>query len=320
MKDEGQQTAPETMCLDTCEAPAALAPRCTRDSLLKPPDWRYQAASQYLADLRAGVSPVIPADPVVQLLIRGLRGLSGSPGKGARAGMPERYLRKCWPVMFETLAYGMFSRRSAVAAMLDTCLIKGWTHEEAQMAGCPVGAEVYELYGKAFFDLSGVRAVHCWIQDFLFEPERYSENTSLLRARLLAYFGDGGSGVSTAVSGMLSAAESDAMKRLIANERQKKLFDYVVKKTNLPPDVYAGIMETAIKSMTEHDFQERMKDREDAGSSSMEELAVGMEEGIRAYSQHDHQPYEDVGLDFVNQYTRTLTRSVDDGKHDNGSR
>lgn len=315
----------EVLDVNTCQPPAQVESLVTRDSLLKPPDWRYQAASQYLSDKRNGQVPTMPSDPVVQYLIRGMCGMNNSTlslknasnnKKADRLFRPtmERYMQKCWPVLFEVLVYGVLRRRSAIASMLDTCLIKGWSHEEARIAGCPVSREVYELYAKAFFDLTGIRAVHCWIQDFLFEPERYSENTTLLRARMLAYFGGGMDGTSSAVSGMLSETESTTMRRLMTNERQKNLFDYVVKKTEIDPEVYSAMMETALKDMAARDFQEHMKDREDAGSGSLEELAEHMEEGIRAFSQSELLGMEDAGIDFVNQYTKVLARDSKNGK------
>ena len=106
------------------------------------------------------------------------------------------------------------------------------------------------------------------------------------------------------------------MRRLMTNERQKNLFDYVVKKTEIDPEVYSAMMETALKDMAARDFQEHMKDREDAGSGSLEELAEHMEEGIRAFSQSELLGMEDAGIDFVNQYTKVLARNSKNGKED----
>lgn len=280
-------------------APCELEPLCTREMLTRPPDWRYQEARQFLSDAKHGVSPVIPSDIVVQYVIRALAANSKSP-------MHRRMLFNMWPVMEEVLYYGTVARRSALAAELDTCLVKGWDHAKAASEGCPFRRETYDLYAKVFFDLSGVRAIHAWIHDFLFEPERYAPHQTLLRARLMAYFGPGGSGRSTAVAGMLPKDESDIMKKLIANERQKQIFDYMLKHTKMDPETYATLMETAVKSLSEHEFQEHMRDREDAGSSSLEELAEGIEEGVRAYSQQELEQKSAEGLDFSNKYTQTI--------------
>ena len=43
---------------------------CMRESLLQPPDWRYQQAAAYVRDEAQGKHPSIPDDPVVQLTIR----------------------------------------------------------------------------------------------------------------------------------------------------------------------------------------------------------------------------------------------------------
>lgn len=280
-------------------APCELEPLCTRETLTRPPDWRYQQARQYLADMKQGRAPVVPSDHVVQYVIRALAANSRSP-------MHRRMLFNMWPVMEEVLYYGTVARRSALAAELDTCLIKGWDHDKACGEGCPFRRETYDLYAAVFFDLSGVKAVHAWIHDYLFEPERYAPNQTLLRARLVAYYGQGSAGRATAVAGMLPKDESGIMKQLIANERQKQIFDYMLKHTKMDPDTYATLMEAAVKSLSEHEFQERMRDRDDAGSSSLEELAEGIEEGVRAYSQQElEQPGAD-GLDFSNRYTQVI--------------
>ena len=280
-------------------APFELEPLCTREMLTRPPDWRYQQARQYLADMKQGQTPVIPSDHAVQYVIRALAANSRSP-------MHRRMLFNMWPVMEEVLYYGITARRSTLAAELDTCLIKGWDHDKAFSEGCPFRRETYDLYAAVFFDLSGVRAIHAWIHDYLFEPERYGHNQTLLRARLVAYYGQGSAGRATAIAGMLPKDESSIMKQLISNERQKQIFDYMLKHTKMDPDTYATLMEAAVKSLSEHEFQEHMRDREDAGSSSLEELAEGIEEGVRAYSQQElEQPSED-GLDFSNKYTQVI--------------
>lgn len=290
------------------KAPAELEPLCTRERLTAPPDWRYQAAVQYLDDERRGETPTVPADPVVQYAIRGLR-VHVTGRRGSTQG--RRYMYRLWPVVEEVFYYGITDRKSAISAEMDAYLIHGMNRDQARAAGCPVSGEVYDLYASLFFDLSGIRAVHSWIQDFLIEPERQSGDTRLLRARLLAYVGGPDAFSGSTVTGMLTSSGVAAMKNMMKSERQKQLFDYMVKKTRIDPVNYATIMEAAIKGMTDRDFQEHMKDRDEAGSGSIEELAEHMEEGIRAFSQAELASQSSDGLDFVNQYTRLLTGKKD---------
>lgn len=294
---------PEVM--DTSDSPASLPSLCTRANLLDPPDWRYRGALQYLADERAGESPTAPTDAVVQYAVRALRAFGGTGRSDAYA---RRYMQGLWPVMSTVLYYGVVARHSTVSADMDTCLIKGWTHAQARMAGCPFEQPEYDLYAKLFFDLSGIRAVHSWINDHIFEPERHAQNSTLLRSRILAYNGQGQTGMGIAVIGAMPGDSDEVIRSIMSNERQKRLFDYVLKSTRLPAELYAGIMEAALKSMTEHDFQTRMAERADPGSGSLEELALNLEEGIRAYSRQELQEYDELGLDFVNQYTKTFNK------------
>jgi len=279
-------------------APAEQPMEVTRKSLLMAPDWRYQAARIYLDDEHREVTPMVSDDPLVQFTVRALRGY--------RTANARRYVINLCPAVEEVFYYGIDHRGSAMSAEMDSCLIKGWDYDIAAEAGCPVKREVYDLYAGIFFDLTGIKAVHAWINDFLFEPERYKSDQRLLRSRLLSYFGAGGSGMTSRVTGMLLPAEEASMKNIMRSERQKQLFDYMVKHTKLDPITYSGFMETAVKNMTEHDFQEHMKDRAEAGSGSLEDLADKLEKGIRAYSQQEQDEHSPIGLDFVNQYTRTV--------------
>lgn len=299
-------------------APVDVHEECTRGHLMDPPDWRYQAAITYVNDLKHGEVATTPTDPVVQYLIRAVNGTHFDNSSRYQGKVPQiqRFMLQCWPALMEAIYYGTMARRSAVAAMIDTCIIKGWTYDEARIAGCPVSKAVYYLYNKAFFDLSGVRTVTSWIQDYLIEPERYSRNTTLLRARLLAYYGSGSAGVNIAMTGSLDKDEKELLQTISNNERHKQIFDYMVKHMNIAPDIYVGLMEAAVKNMSDHDFQKRMHDQEMVGSSSLEELADKLEWGIRAYSNQEIQDYDTNGLDFVNQFTKILTRTNEDGKTD----
>lgn len=292
--------------VDDTAAPISETAECTRESLLKPPDWRYQEAIGYLGKMRRGVLPTMPSDPVVQYVIRGLKGsdTSGSDLESAEGRLS--FLQAYWPVLSTVLCLGTFMRHSAMTSQIEVCLIKGWDHEMASTAGCPVGREIYDLYSSVFFDLTGTRAVHAWMQDYLFEPERYNSNPARLRSLLMAYHGSGTSGMNAMVTGCLTRDENGMLKQLMKNERQKALFDYIVKHTKLDPQTYTTLMETALKNMTEHDFQEHMKDRDDAGTGSIEELATNLETAIKVYSQEEVANYNQAGVDFSNQYTQSL--------------
>jgi len=307
-------TCSETTLLspDTTEAPAAVVERPSA-RMCRPPDWRYHAAVDYLRAISAGDVPEIPDDPVVQLLVRAMRPRTAHP---RRQRARRQLVSQLWPAVDDVLYLGTDGRRSARTAEIEVCLMKGWTHDEAVLAGCSFDRKVYELYAKSFFDLTGARSAQAWINDFLFSPETWAKDKSLLRSRLLAFHGDGTTGIRSAVMGSLTDSEAKLLRKIQGNERQKRIFDYVVGRTGIEPGLYASLMESALKGADDHAFQEKMKDREDAGSGSLEELAQHMEEGIRAFSQHELQSAETDGLDFVNQYTNTLTRNDNDGKKD----
>lgn len=301
--------APKVEVLEEQKAiPAEKTPSCTREFFLRPPDWRYQAAMKYLQDERQGVTPVIPTDPYVQYTIRILRSFNNPHAR----------------LFLDVLAYdvvnviilGVFSRNSAITADIENHIINGETTKDIVNCNYYVKASIFDLYSKIFFDLSGITAVHAWINDFLMEPERHNSNTSLLRSRLLSYYGGIDKGGAASITGKVSDDTLAMMKQISSNEQQKRIFEYVTKVTNMSNEDYIAIMESAVKSMTEKDFQEHMRDRDEAGSSSLSEMAEHLEEGIRAYSQKELETFNENGLDFVNQYTPVIIRkdTTDDGK------
>lgn len=288
--------------------PAERTPSCTREFFLRPPDWRYQAAVRYLNDEKHGITPTIPTDPYVQYAIRILRAY--------QRASTRVYLEVLAPDAVSLIILGVYNKHSAITADIEGCIINGNTTEEAMINGFYVKPAVFDLYAKIFCDLSGIQAVHSWIHDFLIEPERYNENTTLLKARLLAYYGGQKLGGSAAITGYVDDDTQAMMKKIANNEQLKRIFEYIVRSTDMNNEDYVAIMESAVKSMTEKDFQEHMRDRDEAGSSSLNEMAEHLEEGIRAYSQKELESFNENGLDFVNQYTPVIIRkeTTDDGK------
>lgn len=279
--------------------PAERPPENKREVFLNPPDWRYQVACEYLECERAGKAPVIPTDPVILLTIRALRAFRRIPNR--------LYMDAMWNTTEEVIRLGTTMRHSAIVAEMEAHLISGHTSQDLKDCNSMIPPKIYTMYNQIFFDLTGITAVHSWIHDFLIEPERHSSNQILLRSRILAYLSSAEDGAKSAVFGLPSRNVNDLLKKIGANERQKELFDYVIKKTKIPQETYVMLMETALKSMTDRDFQEHMRDRDEAGSGSLEELSDGIEQGIRSYSQQEIAEASAAGLDFTNQYTAFLT-------------
>ena len=287
---------------------AERPPENTREVFLSPPDWRYQQAFQYLEDERHNSTPTIPTDPLVLLAIRALRAFRRVPNR--------LFMDALWNTTEEVIRLGTTMRHSAIVAEMESHIIAGHRGKDLiKLYNCPIPAKVYDLYSRLFFDLDGITAVNAWIHDFLFEPERYNKNQTLLRARLLAYYKDAPSGAKSAILGIEDKDTIRLLKQIGTNERQKSVFDYMVKHTKMDQETYVVLMEAALKSMTERDFQEHMRDRDEAGSGSLEDLATGIEQGIRSYSQPEIENADQNGLDFTNQYTQFIThKEVSNGE------
>ncbi len=279
--------------------PAERPPENKREAFLSPPDWRYQAACDYLEDERVGKTATIPTDPIVLLTIRALRAFRRVPNR--------LYMDALWNTTEEVIRLGTTMRHSAIVAEMEAHLISGHTPKDLKDHNSAIPPQLYMMYKDIFFDLTGITAVHSWIHDFLIEPERHTHSQILLRSRILAYLSSAEDGAQSAVFGLPNKSVQDLLKKIGSNERQKSLFDYMVKHTKIPQDIYVTLMETALKSMTDRDFQEHMRDRDEAGSGSLEELSEGIEQGIRSFSQQEIAEASAAGLDFTNQYTAFLT-------------
>lgn len=276
--------------------PATETPSNTREFFLRPPDWRYQEARKYLDDEWGGFVPPIPTDVFVQFAVRGLRAMRNPRTRDLL--MAKNYK------LAAALCCGTTAKGSSISAEMDALIIGGYTRDTLYKATTRIDKDLFELYRMLFFDLTGITAIHSWINHFLFEPERYAGSPLSLRARLLAYYSSVQDGMDAASMQPLSRDAQECMKRLMENERLKKVFEYVVKEAKLEPEKYAEIMESAIKTASDRAFVEKMKEREEHGSASLEELAVGLEEGIRAFSitELEESKNDKIGLDFDNKY------------------
>lgn len=283
--------------------PAERPPENKREVFLNPPDWRYQKACEYLENEKNGKVDTIPTDPMVLLTIRALRAFRRIPNR--------LYMDALWNDTEEAIRLGTSMRHTAIVAEMEAHLIAGHTTKDLKAHNSVIPPMVYELYSRIFFDLTGITAIHSWIHDFLIEPERYRKSQVLLRARVLAYLSSAQDGASSAVFGLPDKSVQDMLKKVGSNERQKALFDYMVQHTKIPQEVYVTLMETALKSMTDRDFQEHMRDRQEAGSGSLEELSEGIEAGIRTFTRQEIAQSSAEGVDFTNQYTTFLTQNKD---------
>lgn len=301
--------APEAEILEIAElelAPAERTPKATRESFIKPPDWRYQEAVAFIESKRKGSFAPIPTDPIVQLTIRALEGL--------RSEHTRQYVEELWPDLYEALVLGTVAHNSSLAAEIEAHIIAG---DSAWSIGAGIfglRSQTYVLYRDIFFDLSGIQAVHSWIEYHLFEPARAAGKRTILRSRMMAYYGNKELAKRAAVTGGVDDQCINMMRKLIRGERMRRVFDYMTTHTSLSSEQYAEVMESTLKVMNDQEFQEHMRDRTEAGSTTLAEFAEHLEEGIRAYSQQELKQTDESGLDFVNQYTATiLNKETTDG-------
>ena len=285
--------------------PAERNPEYKRDSFLRPPDWRYIEAQEYLREEKAGRIAPPPTDPATQYLIRLLRGLANPDSRLS--------ILSAWRDAADVIHIGTVARDSAFSQELEDYIIDGVDVEDIkQMVGGTWFTTLhYQLFKSFFFDLSDVCAVTAWINYHLLDTARRNKQGALLRNRILAYCGGGKAALEAQVPGWDNGNDG-ILKRYARNIRQQKVFDYLTQRTNLPQDLYASLMESAVKDMNTREFQERLKDKEAAGDSSLQELAGDLSEGVRRFTLDEQKTYDEFGLSYSNQYT-SIILSEDSG-------
>ena len=251
--------------------PAERTPEFTRESFLRPPDWRWQEAKAFIEAELCDEFYTLPEDPVVHMAVRILRGV-----------------------------YSRFS-----------LLIEGYSPKAASDTLKFISPLQYELYGKLFFDLSGVRAVSSWMEDFVLNPKLGKETKLILRSRWLSYYEGGKSGVESALTGKLSPGARKLLAVFTENERAKQVFDYMTSSIKLPAVEYATLMEQSIKSAQDRQLAMDLKEAEEKETpESLRQLAENIQEGIRHYTQAEKDGCSGGmgnGLDFNNKYINIIT-------------
>ena len=269
---------------------------------IKEPDWRYQEACIYIQESQNAKSAIsTPADAIVQLLIRGIKGLLHLH-KDCTPSV-RQFTKAAWPVVTKVLYLGTLAKNSITTNLLNACLMRKLSYEQASKTGFPYERAVYMLYNKAFFDVENLLDYSCLKSDYLLDKNRLDSRS--LCVRLLTSLGTDTDGLNMGQGSLLSDSESHLIRKIMQSYRQKQIFKYVLEDKTLPAEIKANFMESAIKADEDRSFQLTLKEEETKGSESLEELAAHIEEGIRAFTQKEVQQVPADGSDSTNQYIHT---------------
>jgi hypothetical protein len=238
-------------------------------SWLDSPSWRWDQACAYLKDERAGIVPVTPTDPLVQLLCRVARAWGTIEGR--------EVIREFWEPLYGAIYMGTFGKDSSVTAQTDALILQRFEPESEAVMTLPIDELTYALYASIFFDVKGMTDAHTWLQDQVIECETgKKDKPKRLRARLLAMVGTVEDTTDITVTGKGGQSAVTLMRRMIGCERWKKAFDYNMQKRMLDDHEYALAMESTTKDLLANGTGESGGD-----SVNLDDLVNGMEESVR---------------------------------------
>jgi hypothetical protein len=151
-----------------------------------------------------------------------------------------------WGDAYDVVYVGVDPKYGTMRTSLEAAIIRYTDDDKILQKIKWINKDQLRLYKLLFFDLSGVQAAHDWMEDHIFKKALKNRTASAKIALLTAYY----SKTDTDPTGRRrSKEECNVLHTLMDNDRLRKISEYVLGDTNIPIDIYAGMMESAIKDL-----------------------------------------------------------------------
>lgn len=220
-------------------SPASLDPSFCRESVLIGPDWRWSVAQTEEYNDRTGL-PYVPNTDIYVMTARKLQRLMASRNT-------QLWFQHKWPEAYEIVNIAVDDKFRTMRTALESAIIR-FSGDPAKVMKAVKWVKPAQLriYCNVFFDISGVSAAHDWMEDHVFRPALQRRSPGSQLSLLTAYY----SNVAIDPTGrMRSKEECKVIHTLMNNTRLRKIADYVLGDTKIPIEMYAGMMETAIRDL-----------------------------------------------------------------------
>lgn len=234
---------PDGMFMGLIEAedtsPASLAPSFNRESIIIGPDWRWQVAQTEEYSDRM-LLPYIPSTDIHVMSARKLQRMMSNRST-------QLWFQNKWQDAYETVMVAVDSKYKTMRTALESAIIRyaGDADKVCSKVKWVKPCQL-RLYKNLFFDLSGVTAAHDWMEDHVFGPALKHRSSGTQIALLSAYY----SQVATDPTGRIrSKGEQSVLHTLMDNVRLRKVAEYVIGDTKIPIEMYAGMMEAALRDI-----------------------------------------------------------------------
>ena len=233
-------------------SPANVPIEFTRESILLGPDWRWTTAQVEEFNDRNSLTYIPSTDIYVHIAKKLQRMMANRPS--------TIWFKAKWGSAFDIVAIGTDNAYSTMRTALEAAIIRYMGNEDKIIAKVKwVKPDQLRLYKALFFDLSGVTAAHDWMEDHVFRPTHKKRSANAQIAMLSAYY----SKVATDPTGrMRSKDECSVLHTLMDNTRLRKVAEYVLGDTKIPLEMYAGMMESALRDIDAKRLQDNSGDKE----------------------------------------------------------
>ena len=285
-------------------APFKRSPEFSRDSFLRPPDWRWQEAKQLVRAQLTGTSFTSQSDPIILYAAR--------IQKACRNTAARKFIQLKMPDAWQIFTLGTFDNSSQLRAQVQACFIYGLTPQKTAQKLKWITPIQAHLYKDLFCDLQGVQAISGWFEQMLLQPARTAKSMNLFRARALAHYHSLEAALHSLRFGNCGKSAKEAMDAMWRNFRNTQVFDYIAKQLNVPIQIYTQMMEQAVKNREDQAFMLQAKQ---GGSQSEAVVAAAqvLNTSIRGFSQAQLQlttQAEKAGIDFSAQYMQYIIQKA----------
>lgn len=213
-----------------------------RSSIHLAPDWRWSRAIEENELENSGLRGAGTDDLYVSLAIRMQKLMSKRSSR--------TWVREKWGAAYDVYTIGVNRDESPLRSAIEAQLMEGAAEQDILSRLRWLTKEQLLLYRKWFFDLSGVQAVHEWMDHYVFRPKiakgLHHEAVSLM----FAYHGDMDSARDQMLTGR--CGDINVLREVTKNERLKKICGYIMTDAPVPMELYASLMESAIRQNVEH--------------------------------------------------------------------
>ena len=233
-------------------SPSNVPTTFTRESILLGPDWRWTTAQVEEYNDRNNLSYIPSTDIYVHTAKQMQRMLATRNSK--------IWFNAKWGSAYDIIHIGIDSAYNTMRTALESAIIRYMGNVEKILDKVKwIQPDQLRLYMNLFFDLTGVTAAHDWMEDHVFRPTQKRRSSSAQIALLSAYY----SKVATDPTGrMRSKDECSVLHTLMDNTRLRKVAEYVLGDTKIPIEMYAGMMESALKDIDLKRSQDNSGDKE----------------------------------------------------------